>query len=168
MIVLGRIVAPFGIQGWVKIHPFGDDPLSWRKMPRWWVCRESEAEDAQWRPLQLNACKLQGRSVVASFVESPDRNTAEALEGFYIGAPRETLPEPAENEYYWADLIGLAVVNQQGEALGQVVDLISTGVHDVLQIQDGETERLIPFVAAYVLDVNQNTRIIQVDWQKDW
>ena len=37
MIVLGRIVAPFGVQGWVRVHPFGDDPLSWKKMPQWWL-----------------------------------------------------------------------------------------------------------------------------------
>ena len=51
MIVLGRIVAPFGIQGWVKIHPFGDDPASWRKLSHWWLSRDDDAPDAQWRDL---------------------------------------------------------------------------------------------------------------------
>lgn len=168
MIVLGRIVAPFGIQGWVKIHPFGDDPLSWGRMPQWWVSPDPDAEDAHWRPVTLNACRMQGRSLVAALAESPDRNGAEALAGLYLGAPREALPKTDENEYYWADLTGLAVENQQGEALGQVSGLLSTGVHDVLKIQDGETERLIPFVAAYVLDVDQDAGVIRVDWQKDW
>ena len=70
------------------------------------------------------------------------------------------------------DLVGLAVENEAGEAMGTVAGLISTGAHDVLQVREGEgeegVERLIPFVAAYVLDVDLATRRIRVAWQKDW
>ena len=172
MIVLGRIVAPFGIQGWVKIHPFGDDPVSWRKLPHWWLSRDDIAPDAQWKQYTLTACRPHGKGLVAALAEVPDRNAAEAIDGFFIAAPREVLPEPAENEYYWGDLVGLAVINEADEALGTVSSLLSTGAHDVLQVQDGEgkgaVERLIPFVAAYVLDVDLAARRIRVSWQKDW
>ena len=168
MIVLGRIVAPFGVKGWVKIHPFGDDPLGWRKMPRWWVSADSEASDDAWRPLTLGNCKMQGQSLVAAFTEVEDRTAAEALNGLYIGAPRDALPATAADEYYWADLIGLAVSNREGQALGKVTGLLSTGAHDVLQVADGEDELLIPFVAAYVDVVDREDGQIRVDWQKDW
>ena len=172
MIVLGRIVAPFGIQGWVKIHPFGDDSASWRKLPHWWLSRDDNAPDAQWKQYTLTACRPHGKGLVAALAEVPDRNAAEAIDGFFIAAPREALPQPAENEYYWGDLVGLAVINEADEALGTVSSLLSTGAHDVLQVQDGEgkgaVERLIPFVAAYVLDVDLAARRIRVSWQKDW
>lgn len=172
MIVLGRIVAPFGIQGWIKIHPFGDDPVSWRKLPHWWLSRDDNAPDAQWKQYTLTACRPHGKGLVAALAEVSDRNAAEAIDGFFIAAPREVLPEPAENEYYWGDLVGLAVINEADEALGTVRSLLSTGAHDVLQVQDGEgkgaVERLIPFVAAYVLDVDLAARRIRVSWQKDW
>jgi 16S rRNA processing protein RimM len=168
MIVLGRIVAPYGIQGWIKIHPFGDDPLAWRTMPQWWVCSDSDGAPETWRPLVLRGCRMQGRSLVAAFAEVKDRNAAEALDGLYVGAPREALPATAEGEYYWADLVGLGVVNRAGESLGTVSSLLSTGAHDVLQVQEGDREYLIPFVAAYVDDVDVNARRIRVDWQKDW
>ena len=172
MIVLGRIVAPFGIQGGVKIHPFGDDPVSWRKLPHWWLSRDDNAPDAQWKQYTLTACRPHGKGLVAALAEVPDRNAAEAIDGFFIAAPREALPQPAENEYYWGDLVGLAVINEADEALGTVRSLLSTGAHDVLQVQDGEgkgaVERLIPFVAAYVLDVDLAARRIRVSWQKDW
>ncbi|MFP5402986.1 MAG: ribosome maturation factor RimM [Gammaproteobacteria bacterium] len=172
MIVLGRIVAPFGVQGWVKIHPFGDDPASWRKMAHWWLCSDDSAPDAQWKQFTLKACRPHGKSLVAALAEVPDRNAAEAVDGFYIAAPREALPQPESDEFYWADLVGLDVVNEAGEALGTVSGLLSTGAHDVLQVQDGEgkeaVERLIPFVAAYVLDVDLPARRIRVSWQKDW
>lgn len=168
MIVLGRIVAPFGIQGWLKIHPFGDDPLSWRSMPNWWICTDPDAPAAEWTQRALRGCRAHGKGLVATLDGVSDRNAAEAIEGWYIGAPREALPKPAADEYYWGDLVGLSVLNEAGVSLGVVSGLISTGAHDVLEIQDGEDERLIPFVAAYVLDVDLATRTIRVAWEKDW
>lgn len=172
MIVLGRIVAPFGVQGWVKIHPFGDDPDSWRKMSHWWLSSDDAAPADQWKQYTLTACRAHGKGLVAALAEVPDRSAAEAIDGYYIAAPREALPKPAEGEYYWGDLVGLAVHNEAGEALGTVKGLISTGAHDVLQVQEGDgeggVERLIPFVAAYVLDVDLAARTIRVSWEKDW
>lgn len=168
MIVLGRIVAPFGVQGWVKIHPFGDDPLSWREMPHWWLAAADDAPEGTWKQYTLKTCRAHGKGLVACFDEIADRNAAEAISGQFIGAPREAMPEPEKDEYYWGDLVGLGVVNEAGEALGTVSGLISTGAHDVLQVQEGETERLIPFVAAYVLEVDLAARTIRVAWERDW
>lgn len=167
MIVLGRIVAPFGVKGWVKVHPFGDDPLSWSGMGQWWLGPDPEGES--WTAYTLKECKEHGKGgIVARFAEVPDRNGAEGIEGLYVAAPREAMPPTGEDEYYWSDLIGMAVVNGVGVPLGSVSGLLSTGAHDVLQIQDGETERLIPFVAAYVTEVDSVARRIVVAWEADW
>lgn len=168
MIVMGRIVAPFGIKGWVRIAPFGDDPDSWTGMPRLWISRDDAAPDAAWQEVEVAECRTHGTGLIAAMKEVPDRNAAEAVKGWFVGAPREAMPEPGDEEYYWADLIGLSVCNKDGEALGEVAGLLSTGAHDVLRVVEGDTERLIPFVAAYVLDVDETARRITVDWQKDW
>ena len=168
MIILGRIVAPFGVKGWVKIHPFGDDPLSWGKMPQWWLAEQTDTPADAWQTIKLAGFREHGAGLIASFEGVDDRNGAEALQGRYIAAPREALPDTGADEFYWGDLVGLAVINQADEALGTVEALMSTGAHDVLQIRDGDTERLIPFVAAYVLDVDLANRTIRVDWQRDW
>lgn len=168
MIVLGRIVAPFGVKGWVRIAPFGDDPLSWSQMPQWWAAREAEAPDDSWRTISLRESRAHGDGLIASFEEIADRVTAEQFKGWYVGAPRSALPTPDEGEYYWHDLIGLRVENLDGEALGAVEGLLSTGAHDVLRVVDGETERLIPFVAAYAQEVDLADGVIRVDWHKDW
>jgi len=168
MIVLGRIAAPFGIKGWLKIQPFGDDPLSWGKMPHWWLASEPETPEGQWVRYALLGCQAQGKGLVACLEGIADRSAAEPFSGWYVAAPRESLPHTEENEYYWCDLIGMAVRDEVGESLGEVTGLLSTGAHDVLQVQDGDTERLIPFVAAYVLDVDIKARLIRSAWQKDW
>lgn len=168
MVVMGRIVAPFGIKGWVKVHPFGDDPLAWRDMPQWWLAENAEAPESEWQAIRLRELKPHGAGLVAAFEGLDDRSGAEALQGRYIGAPREALPETSDGEYYWGDLVGLKVVNAAGESLGSVAALMSTGAHDVLQVRDGDAERLIPFVAAHVLDVDLQAGVIRVDWQQDW
>ncbi|PKO55454.1 MAG: 16S rRNA processing protein RimM, partial [Betaproteobacteria bacterium HGW-Betaproteobacteria-19] len=61
MIVLGRIVAPFGVQGWLKIHPFGDDPLTWRTMPNWWVSNDPDAPAEAWSQRELRGCRAHGK-----------------------------------------------------------------------------------------------------------
>lgn len=166
IVILGRIVGPYGIKGWVRVHPFGDDPLSWGEMPVWWL---APAEQGAWQEYKLKRFKVHGDGLVAAFEEVADRNGAEALKGWWIGAPREALPATAENEFYWSDLIGMAVSNTAGESLGTVKGLIETGANDVLQVVDAEgCERLLPFVAAVVLQVDQEARQIRVEWGLDW
>ena len=171
MVVLGRVVAPYGLQGWVKLHFFGDDGEALGSMPQWWLGAEVNGQPGQqWTPYTLQELKPHGKGLIARFVQVGDRNASEAIDGFYIAAPRAALPKTAKNEYYWAELIGLAVVNTQGERLGEVANLVSSGAHDVLCVQGGEgtKERLLPFVAQVVKNVDPLKREILVEWGLDW
>ena len=100
---------------------------------------------------------------------------AEALRGWRIFVSRGSFPSTDQDEYYWVDLIGLEVVNREGSSLGTVADLMDTGAHSVLRVTQAatgepgrETERLIPFVAAYVDEVCLERRRITVDWGLDY
>jgi len=169
MIVMGRIVAPFGIHGWLKIQPIGDDPLSWRSMPQWWIGKTPESQRAEdWRALAPRGLRLHGKGVVAALESVDDRTAAESVTGWFVAAPREALPRPGKDEYYWADLIGLRVIGNGGVALGVVSKLLETGAHAVLEIEDGETQRLIPFVAAFVRQVDLIGGEVHVEWEADW
>jgi 16S rRNA processing protein RimM len=105
---------------------------------------------------------------VAKLAGIDDRDASEALGSCYIGAPREALPQTASDEYYWADLIGLAVVNLQDQPLGRVTSLIETGANQVLVVTDGERERLLPFVEHVVGKVDVAGGVIRADWCLDW
>ena len=127
--------------------------------------------------LRVTLSKTHGDSVVASAQEIPDRSAAEALKGVRIYVARTSFPTVGDNEFYWIDLIGLAVVNRERQALGTVTDLLDTGAQSVLRVQpveaaDGadatQEERLIPFVAAYIDDVDLAQRRITVDWGLDF
>jgi 16S rRNA processing protein RimM len=165
IVVLGRLADPYGIRGWLRLHPFGDDPLAWAEMPVWWIGREG----GPWREVGLKGLKAHGDGIVVLLDEVPDRTAAEALKGALVGAPREMLPPPADDEFYWGDLLGLVVVNEADETLGTVAGLIETGANDVLRVvaEDG-TERLLPFVEAVVLAVEKEAGRIRVAWSSDW
>jgi len=165
IVVLGRLADPYGIRGWMRVHPFGDDPLAWKAMPAWWVGKEG----GPWREVALKGLKLHSDGVVVLLDGVPDRTAAEALKGLLVGAPRQALPATGEDEFYWADLVGLEVVNAAGERLGQVAGLIETGANDVLRVAAADgTERLLPFVESVVLAVEKESGIIRVEWRSDW
>ena len=132
--------------------------------------------------LNVHGVRDQGDAIVALAPEIADRDAAEAMKGARIFISRASFPAPEEDEFYWVDLIGLAVFNREGAALGEVVGLIDTGPHCVLRVKpasaEGEggeapaepaaDERLIPFVEAYVDSVDIAGRRIVVDWGLDY
>ncbi len=137
-------------------------------MPQWWLSADVDAPAGSWQAHVLEAVKLHGDGVVAKLAGIDDRDASEALGSCYIGAPRDALPPPAQDEYYWADLIGLAVVNIQDQPLGRVKSLIETGANQVLVVADGERERLLPFVEHVVRKVDVPGGLIRADWGLDW
>jgi len=119
--------------------------------------------------------------VVATLVGLRDRNEAEALKGATIQVSRKDFPALEEDEYYWTDLIGLDVVNLQGEALGKVTDMMHNGVQSILRITpaaaaavaDGLSaakvqDRLVPFVDQFVKTVDLEGKLITLDWGLDY
>ena len=83
--------------------------------------------------------------------------------------PREAMPATNENEFYWGDLVGLAVVNLQAELLGTVRELMETGANSVLVVgDDAGHQRLIPFISQVVGKVDLERREIVVEWGLDW
>lgn len=183
-VVLGRIGAAYGIKGWFHLHPFADDPERWLELPTWWISPiEPDSEGlAPWRAIKPAEMRAHGDGVVARLVETMDRTAAESLRGFWVGAPRDLLPEPESDAYYWADLVGLPVIDTKNEPLGQVDRLIETGANAVLIVKDGVApkvqERLIPFVDDIVKEIvtpkadgsglGQGPGRIVVDWGVDW
>ena len=166
MIVLGRLVAPYGVKGWLHLHPFGDDPDAWGRMADWWLSRDSEGND--WHVVHPEAVRQHGDGWVVKLMGMEDRAAAENLTGMYIAAPRESLPATGSEEYYWADLIGLEVINQQGEVLGKVESLLETGANDVFVVREGKVQRLLPFIDAVVLKIDRAAGRMDVDWGADW
>ena len=125
-----------------------------------------EAGDS--RQLQLAEGRQQGSSILARFESCGDRNTAEELAGTVLYIDSSRLPQLAEGEYYWAELIGLQVVTSAGVSLGQVIRMMETGANDVLVVS-GDRERLIPYVAGVVVEqVDLAQSALVVNWDPEF
>ncbi len=159
---MGRIVAPYGIRGWVKIQPFTQQPQGLLDYPEWQVGREG-----QWQTRIVETAKPHGNTVTAKLRGIDDRDQAAVLRGMQIAVSRDDFPEPGAGEYYWADLVGLEVVNEAGAALGQVTEVFETGANDVLVVA-GERERLLPFIGPVIRQVDVAGGRIVVDWDADY
>src|SRR6185437_14370413 len=94
-----------------------------------------------------------GATVVASLAGLESREEAQALRGEEVQVRREALPQAEEGHYYLDDLVGLEVVNEQGERLGVVQRMFSNGAQDVMEVA-GERAHLLPWVSAVVKAVD--------------
>lgn len=164
MVIMGRIAAAHGIRGLVKIQPFTEYLDSLLGYRTWWIGREH----GPWREVKVEQCEVHSKTLVAQLPDCPDRTAAEKLKGLLIAVPRSSLPTQDEGEYYWSDLIGLAVVNEAGVPLGTVKNLLETGANEVLSVQGDGGEILIPFVASAIKQVDLKSRTILVDWSAEY
>ena len=159
LIPMGRLGAARGLKGWLRVKSFADPPEQLENYRTWNLlvndqCREVTLRRFRTTPRGLE-CLLDG-------VET--RDAAEALRGAEIRVNRADLPPAGENEWYWADLEGLDVLNLEGRLLGRVHGLMATGANDVLIVQ-GERRRLIPFVqGSRVREIDLQARRLIVDW----
>ncbi|MBF0461194.1 MAG: 16S rRNA processing protein RimM [Magnetococcales bacterium] len=164
---VGRLQGPFGVKGWVRVLSSTDPPERILTFADWWLGEgrptATRANVDGLRKVKLLSGQRHTRGVVVHLegVDTPD--AAQLLSGLDAWVARASLPEPAEGEHYWADMIGARVVEADGRELGVVAYLFATGANDVLVVQepDGE-ERLLPFTREVVQTVDVATQTITV------
>jgi len=156
---LGRVGGPYGVRGWVRIVSGTQPPEQILEYSPWLLERNGE-----WRPFEVVSGRVHGKGLVVQLAGCSDRDLAATLTGAEIAVPRTALAELTADEYYWADLVGLAVVTTEGIDLGTVDHLIETGANDVLVVR-GDRERLIPFTPGHaVVEVDMAQRRLTVAW----
>ena len=183
MVVMGRIVAPYGVFGWLKIVPDTEAFDGLFDYDTWWLGKGND-----WREMVVETAKTHNDVLVVKLKGIDDRDAALACKGKQIAVPREQLPEAEEDEYYWSDLIGVRVKNKQDVDFGLIVDVFETGSNDVIAVRadavkqevsaDNATakevvkakpqERLLPFIHAVVLEVDLAAKTMLVDWDADF
>ncbi|MEW9798105.1 ribosome maturation factor RimM [Alteromonas sp. CYL-A6] len=162
-VVVGKIGAPYGVKGWVKINSYTETPEGIFDYAPWILGDNAEYSVDQWRP--------HGKSLVAKLENIDNRDDAERIKNRDIEILASQLPDLGDEGVYWRELTGMKVVTTDGYDLGVVRDIFNTGANDVIQVKAnvndafGQKERLLPFVFdSVVQSVNKETRVITVDW----
>jgi len=161
IVTLGHVAGAHGIQGWVKIHSLTEPREAIFEYQPWLLGTSLEA-------VRVRQGKKHGNRLIALLEGAESREQAESLVNQPIAVYREQLPDLPQDEYYWTDLLGLAVRLEDGRELGRIDNMLATGANDVMVVR-GDRERLIPFVPGqYVKQVDLAAGYVTVDWDPDF
>jgi 16S rRNA processing protein RimM len=164
---VGKISGAFGVKGWVKVFSYTEPRTNILQYSPIYMARHND-----WIEVKVSGGHMQGKGVVMGLENVTDRDQVQPLIGSELAIKRTQLKPAQDDEFYWADLVGLKVVNLNNESLGQVDHLLETGANDVLVLKQANAEaeeRLIPFVMDEVVkSVDLDNHIIQVDWELDY
>jgi 16S rRNA processing protein RimM len=162
-VVIGAILGPFGVRGWIKVRSHTDPPENILRYSPWFIAEQGGISERK-----VLDGRRQGNVVVARVEGITDRDQAALLQRAEISVPRHRFPPLKRGQYYWADLIGLEVRTTEGVVLGIVANMMETGANDVMEVR-GERERLIPFVAGqFVKEVRLDDGVVIVDWDPEF
>lgn len=179
-VAVGVVRGAFGVQGELKIEPYADIGNSVLNQVRQWRLESTPSGSrpvaASQKPGRLlpfalpaevavQTAKAQGGFIIASIEPALTREQALGLKGTEVLVKRAHFPMAEPDEYYWADLIGCSVLDPAGATLGTVEALDDHGAQAVLRLDNGI---LIPFVAAFILQVDPALKRIVADWSADW
>ncbi|ELA09131.1 16S rRNA-processing protein RimM [Moraxella macacae 0408225] len=169
LIKIGELKKPYGIQGWLWLFSYTEDREAIFAMQPW-IIKTALGE----KTLTVKNWRSQGKGYVVQLNEITCRNVAETMFGVTLWADRQHLSGLAEDEYYWADLVGLTVKSQTDNVvLGYVKELFETGAHAIMVVEPtddsvDDEKRLIPWHKQTILAVNLAEQIITVDWGADY
>jgi 16S rRNA processing protein RimM len=165
-VTLGKVGAVYGIKGWLKIHSFTDDQEAILDYFPWSLKLGNKIQS-----VEITDWRKHNNGLVVKVAGIDDRDVAQKLVGSEIFVSEEALLDLPEGEFYWRDLIGMAVVTDKGYDLGRVSDIMETGANDVLVVKAnlkdgfGKKERLIPYLMDQViLSISAEDKQICVDW----
>ena len=169
LVTLGRFVGVHGVRGALKVLSWTDPREEILNLGPWLLgSPKAEKILKNYKPVEIDSGRIQGKAIVVTLPGIDDRNRAESLIGQMIAIRQDDLPESEPDTWYWRDLVGLKVKTLDGHDLGKLTEMMATGANDVLVVQ-GERERLIPFVyGEYVKQVDLEAGVITVDWDHEF
>lgn len=174
-VTLGRITGVYGVKGWLKVFSYTDPMEAIVDYSPWFIRAEGRSS-SQWSRIEIETGKQHAKTVVVKFADCNDRDLAMSYIGCEIAIEKSQLESlKGKDEYYWHDLFGLRVINQQNIELGVVKDIMETGANDVLVVlseegeDSGKRERLIPWTMHdAIVSVDMEKGVIEVDWDAEF
>ena len=169
VVQMGRVAAPYGVKGWVRINSYAQPAENIFDYGPWRLHRQRGMQPV--REVEVLEGKPHGKGLIARIAGIDDRDKAEELKGLDIFVARSELPQLDSGTYYWTDLEGLRVERADGTMLGRVDHMLEAGAADVMVVcgDPGAGGRyLIPFIKGEViLQVDLEGQVIQVDWEDE-
>ena len=162
-VVIGRFGRPHGLKGNIVVHSFTEPYDNIKQYTPWhaWI-------DRQWQVIKFTHLDLKKKDMIARIEGYETLEEVAVLTNVDIAVERVILAALPLGEYYWHELIGMQVVNLDGEPFGEVSAILPTGSNDVLVVQ-GKKRYLIPYLLEqFILNIDREKRVITVDWDLEF
>lgn len=158
-IKIGKITAPVGLKGEVRIVSFSDDPDRFEMLDHVFVSEKSKLREAA-----IENVRYKGAQIILKLEGIDDRNASEAARGCELFMDEADLPELEEGQFYVRDMVGAKIVTEDGELIGTFKDLLTNTAQDVYVVRRGSQERdlLIPGVPEFIRNVDTENKKITV------
>jgi 16S rRNA processing protein RimM len=154
LIIIGRIVKPFGVKGEMKIEPMTDFPERFTGLRSVHLVSPAGKETL----CEIQAVRYAGSAPYIRFSGFDTPEKAKALNGWFIKVPEEEAVPLPEGTYYWFELMGMEVVSESGETLGSIVDIFETGSNDVYVVKQGRKEVYVPATREVIKQVDRKEK----------
>ena len=162
MLEIGQIVNTFGIKGMVKIVPFTDDIKRFDNLKTIYVVTKSKKTK-----YEIEEIKYHKNLVLAKLKGIDNMNDAELLKQSSIQIERKDAISLEENTYFIVDLIGLKVITDKNEELGNIVDIFNTGSNDIYVVKDEMGKQtLLPAISEVIKNIDMENKVITVHLMK--
>lgn len=158
LILIGKVLGTHGIKGQVRVVPYSGNPESITSLSTFIL----RMPDGRYESFEVAGATEHKKRVLVTLKGFNDINLVMGLVGCEIYINSNQLPELPDGEYYWQDLIGLEVLTDMGELLGELDHIFETGSNDIYVVKAGKREYLIPAISDVVLDINLDTRKMTV------
>lgn len=165
---LGKLVGVWGVKGWVKIHSYTRNRADISQYKTWYLQKPRSNDEPT--PISVLSCREQGQGMVAQLDGVSDRDVAMSMSGNIIFVKQSDLPQLPSGEFYWQQLIGLEVSNEDG-LIGTIDSILETGANDVFvckSSEKGAVDILIPYIDEVIKEVNIEEGTMTVEWDPSY
>lgn len=167
-VIIGKIGKTFGIKGLLKVNSYtvpAENIINYQIL---YLKNKKTTGSDDWQEVPIESFIVQHKNILVKILGCDSIENAAPYTNALLAINRQQLPKLSSANYYWTDLEGLKVINQNDIALGKVDHLFATASNDVLVVKDDKRERLIPFIKDVVIKVDMENGLLIVDWDADF
>lgn len=164
-VIVGRFGSVHGVRGDIRVNSFTEPTKNILQYLPWQIKPTAKSD---WQTVEIAKSSWHNDQLIVQIADVTDRDEAKRYTNLDIAIEREQLPDTDQDEHYWTDLIGLAVVDLDGKALGVVDGFFETGSNDVMVVKRDQEEILIPYTSGtngVIKHVDLDNKTIKVDWE---
>jgi 16S rRNA processing protein RimM len=157
-VVIGRIARAHGVSGELAVDVLTDFPERFDELAQVWLGQSS----TEATPYVVTQSRKHKNRVLLTLEGITTKDQADLMHGVLVQIPADDLEALPEGQYYAHELLGVSVVDEEGEELGELAEILETGANDVYIIRGPKGELLVPAIPEVILKIDMENRLMRI------